>query len=107
MIKQNVNLNFDQIKNIYKKFIISDETQESTRYFKRQIIFKFENLWGASLLFSDVSDGLELAVIRFTTKDSKNYYVRYETEICEGMLTNLDIDKVYFYLEKIQNLNEG
>ena len=73
-----------------------------------QLLYRFKNNYGASIIFHFGSYGfeqglLELAVIKWT-KDE--WHLCYETEIADDVLGYLTIEEVENLLDKIKNLKE-
>jgi hypothetical protein len=76
-----------------------------------QIIFKFPNNYGASVVLGPHtyggSDGLfELAVVEFDPMTNE-YSICYNTPITDDVLGCLMYDEVLEYLYKIKNLTRG
>ena len=72
-----------------------------------QKIFKFDNMYGASVVKHKYSYGnelglWELAVIKYYADDE--WHIVYDTKITDDVIGNLTDDDVCFYLEQIKYL---
>lgn len=72
-----------------------------------QKIFKFDNLYGASVIKHKYSYGgdlglWELAVIKHQEDDE--WHIVYDTKITDDVIGYLTEEEVCFYLEQIKNL---
>lgn len=76
--------------------------------FNDQMTYRFENNYGASIVFHQgtygYEDGLvELAVIEWK-KDGSTYEISYSTEITNDVIGYLDVESAKSLLEKIKNI---
>lgn len=67
-----------------------------------QIIYKFQNGYGASVVQHDMSYGLELAVIKY--KDDGQWDLTYETPITSDVLGHLTPEELKEHLDSIRKL---
>ena len=67
-----------------------------------QKIYKFQNGYGASIVKSPISYGLELCVIEYD--DDGDWSICYSTPITDDVLGYLTHDKVEVLLEQIEAL---
>lgn len=67
-----------------------------------QVLFKFDNGYGASVIKSMFSYGIELAVIKFN--ENNDWSLCYETEITNDVIGHLNKDDLLLLLERIKNL---
>ncbi|EEP6661088.1 hypothetical protein HCD36_002851 [Listeria monocytogenes] len=87
--------------------IIIEEFKEYTTknknalFFNEQVLYKFPNNYGASVVLGPYSYGLELAVIYFTGDD---WVIVYDTPVTTDVLGDLNKDSLKQALEDIYNL---
>lgn len=62
-----------------------------------QVLFKFENGYGASVIFHSYSFGIELAVAKFKSEENIEWDICYDTPITDDVIGNLSHEE----LEKI------
>ena len=67
-----------------------------------QLVFKFYNGYGASLIYGPYSYGNEIAVLRFTS--DTDWGLCYSTEITNDVVGHLDTDGVIETLNQIKSL---
>ena len=82
-----------------------------------QRIYRFDNGYGASVIRGKISDGnyssytsnekeWELAVLKFTGNDIKDYELCYDTPITDDVVGHLAEDEVEKMLEDISKLEK-
>lgn len=76
-----------------------------------QRMYKFENDWGASIIYHQGSCGygqglVELAVVRWN-KDGTDWCLSYDTEITDDVIGYLTQEQAKEILEKIKNLEDN
>lgn len=76
-----------------------------------QRMYKFENDWGASIIYHQGSYGygqglVELAVVRWN-KDGTDWCLSYDTEITDDVIGYLTQEQAKEILEKIKNLEDN
>ncbi|EJY1254655.1 hypothetical protein OFP71_000067 [Listeria monocytogenes] len=87
--------------------IIIEEFKEYTTknknalFFNEQVLYKFPNNYGASVILGPYTYGLELAVIYFS---NENWDIDYDTPITSDVLGHLDKERLKQALEDIYNL---
>ncbi|EMF2334185.1 hypothetical protein V2W83_002043 [Listeria monocytogenes] len=87
--------------------IIIEEFKEYTTknknalFFNEQVLYKFPNNYGASVILGPYTYGLELAVIYFS---NGNWDIDYDTPITSDVLGHLDKERLKQALEDIYNL---
>ncbi|EAC5011933.1 hypothetical protein C0M37_12235 [Listeria monocytogenes] len=87
--------------------IIIEEFKEYTTknknalFFNEQVLYKFPNNYGASVVLGPYSYGLELAVIYFAGDD---WAIVYDTPVTTDVLGDLNKDSLKQALEDIYNL---
>ncbi|EAC5807541.1 hypothetical protein AABU47_002058 [Listeria monocytogenes] len=87
--------------------IIIEEFKEYTTknknalFFNEQVLYKFPNNYGASVILGPYTYGLELAVIYFS---NENWDIDYDTPITNDVLGHLDKESLKQALEDIYNL---
>lgn len=91
------------------KFNITNLVQE---YFRpnppnggTQIIYRFTNDYGASVVSNVLSYGMELAVLRFTGPDITDYKLCYESPITQDVIGHLNPQDLENILIRISQLN--
>lgn len=90
--------NYIRTLNEFSKY----EIPKSIRGRGLQNRYRFPNDYGASLIYSPGSYGLELAVIDFSVNPEGN--IEYGTPITDDVLGNLDWNRAIDALLKIKNL---
>jgi len=78
---------------------------------EEQRLYRFDNNFGASIIFHNGSygfeDGLiEIAVIRWS-EDGKNWLLTYDTEITDDVIGYLTQEQAKDILEKIKKLEDN
>ncbi|EAE1305015.1 hypothetical protein EP42_05890 [Listeria monocytogenes] len=87
--------------------IIIEEFKEYTTknknalFFNEQVLYKFPNNYGASVILGPYTYGLELAVIYFS---NENWDIDYDTPITNDVLGHLDKESLKQALEDIYYL---
>ena len=71
-----------------------------------QLLFRFPNGYGASLINSPTSYGNELAVARFDGDNCDDWDIDYDTPITDGVLGHLPTDEIEAALDAIAALPE-
>jgi hypothetical protein len=66
-----------------------------------QMLFRFDNGYGASIINNDMSYGIELAVIYWEGED---FHLIYDTPITDDVIGYLDRDRAETLLEAIEKL---
>lgn len=89
----------------YEKYIVSQKDDE---HWADQVLYRFENNYGASIIFHDGTYGfehglVELAVIRWD-KNSSDWSCVFDTEITHDVIGYLDEKEAAEILEKIKEL---
>lgn len=69
-----------------------------------QIVYRFPNGYGASVVNHSFSYGTELAVIKFKSADNDNFDLVYDTPITSDVLGHLDHTKLLQALSEIKEL---
>lgn len=90
--------NKDMIVRKYGDFVIEDKCVLGGV----QLLFRFQNGYGASLVSHMGSYGNEIAVIEF--QEDGNWKISYDTNITEDVLGHLDDEEIIETLGKIQNI---
>lgn len=72
----------------------------------KQVVFRFPNNYGASVILGGISYGLELAVISFGNADNESFSLRYDTPIASDVVPFLDDETLIETLEAIIKLPE-
>ena len=70
-----------------------------------QTVYRFDNGYGASIVNHGFSYGTEMAVIKFTGPDIKDFDLCYSTPITSDVLGHLDPADVEMYLKRIEALS--
>ncbi|EAW7167941.1 hypothetical protein FG264_14540 [Listeria monocytogenes] len=82
----------------FKEYAINNKNEN---FFNEQILYKFPNNYGASVVSGPFTYGLELAVIYFS---NKNWDIDYDTPITNDVLGHLNKESLKQALEEIYNL---
>ncbi|EOY6141508.1 hypothetical protein ACP9HJ_002795 [Listeria monocytogenes] len=82
----------------FKEYAINNKNEN---FFNEQILYKFPNNYGASVVSGPFTYGLELAVIYFS---NKNWDIYYDTPITNDVLGHLNKESLKQALEDIYNL---
>ncbi|EPY2525789.1 hypothetical protein ACXA0J_000303 [Listeria monocytogenes] len=82
----------------FKEYAINNKNEN---FFNEQILHKFPNNYGASVVSGPFTYGLELAVIYFS---NKNWDIDYDTPITNDVLGHLNKESLKQALEDIYNL---
>ncbi|EAG3294121.1 TPA: hypothetical protein IQB36_001829 [Listeria monocytogenes] len=82
----------------FKEYAINNKNEN---FFNEQILYKFPNNYGASVVSGPFTYGLELAVIYFS---NKNWDIDYDTPITNDVLGHLNKESLKQALEDIYNL---
>ncbi|ARM74291.1 hypothetical protein LMxysn_2656 [Listeria monocytogenes] len=82
----------------FKEYAINNKNEN---FFIEQILYKFPNNYGASVVSGPFTYGLELAVIYFS---NKNWDIDYDTPITNDVLGHLNKESLKQALEDIYNL---
>ncbi|EBF5172475.1 hypothetical protein [Listeria monocytogenes] len=82
----------------FKEYTIKNK---NALFFNEQVLYKFPNNYGASVVLGPYTYGLELAVIYFS---SENWDIDYDTPITSDVLGHLDKESLKQALEDIYNL---
>lgn len=69
-----------------------------------QVIFRFPNNYGASVVKHHFSYGVELAVAKFNSEDNEDWDICYTTPITDDVIGHLDAESLYEILLKIKSL---
>lgn len=69
-----------------------------------QLIFKFDNEYGASVVKHDFSYGIELAVIKYEGDGDYDWEIDYKTPITDDVVGHLNIDTLNETLKLIKEL---
>ncbi|HCW3301928.1 TPA: hypothetical protein OXE66_002036 [Listeria monocytogenes] len=82
----------------FKEYITKNK---NALFFNEQVLYKFPNNYGASVVSGPYTYGLELAVIYFS---NENWDIDYDTPITNDVLGHLDKKSLKQALEEIYNL---
>ncbi|ACK41279.1 hypothetical protein AB349_02745 [Listeria monocytogenes] len=82
----------------FKEYVINNKNEN---FFNEQILYKFPNNYGASVILGPYTYGLELAVISFS---NENWDIDYDTPITNDVLGHLDKESLKQALEDIYYL---
>lgn len=90
----------------YEKYV-HDSSDVLTSQFPDQTVYKFENNWGASIIYHRGSYGfekglVELAVISWYQNDK--FLISYDTEITNDVIGDLNEKQAQDILERIKNI---
>lgn len=69
-----------------------------------QIIYRFKNDYGASVISNKISNGLELAVLKFTGPNIENYNICYDTPVTSNVIGYLTPETLEEILNRISVL---
>lgn len=94
-------------KTIIKGFEQYIQKQKDEQFFNDQTLYRFDNNWGASIIFHQGSYGferglVELAVISWY--DNDKYLISYDTEITHDVLGDLNEQQAKDILQKIKEI---
>lgn len=94
----------------FELYVVSEEHTEGDDR-RDHYIFRFENGYGASVVKSPASYGMEkdeweLAVLRFDNFDKERSYIAYDTPITDDVIGWLNDQQVREILSKIRDLKE-
>ncbi|EPQ9843353.1 hypothetical protein ACUYX3_002569 [Listeria monocytogenes] len=81
-----------------KEYAINNKNEN---VFNKQILYKFPNNYGASVVSGPFTYGLELAVIFFS---NENWDIDYDTPVTNDVLGHLNKESLKQALEDIYNL---
>lgn len=70
-----------------------------------QVIYRFENNYGASVVSNAISRGLELAVVKFNGPDIMDYHLCYDTPLTSDVIGHLTPETLENILNRISKLN--
>ncbi|EAF0862719.1 hypothetical protein CFF26_06055 [Listeria monocytogenes] len=82
----------------FKEYVINNKNEN---VFNKQILYKFPNNYGASVVLGPFTYGLELAVIFFS---NENWDIDYDTSVTNDVLGHLNKESLKQALEDIYNL---
>ncbi|EAC8315008.1 hypothetical protein Y426_13675 [Listeria monocytogenes] len=82
----------------FKEYAIKNKNEN---FFNKQILYKFPNNYGASVVSGPFTYGLELAVIFFS---NENWDIDYDTPVTNDVLGRLNKESLKQALEDIYNL---
>ncbi|EAE6743411.1 hypothetical protein BJE16_10305 [Listeria monocytogenes] len=82
----------------FKEYAINNKNEN---VFNKQILYKFPNNYGASVVSGPFTYGLELAVIFFS---NENWDIDYDTLVTNDVLGHLNKESLKQALEDIYNL---
>ncbi|EAF3129471.1 hypothetical protein CTM40_12595 [Listeria monocytogenes] len=82
----------------FKEYAINNKNEN---VFNKQILYKFPNNYGASVVSGPFTYGLELAVIFFS---NENWDIDYDTPVTNDVLGRLNKESLKQALEDIYNL---
>ena len=68
-----------------------------------QIVYRFPNGYGASVVEHSFSYGLELAVIKFLSADNGHFVLTYDTPVTSDVVGHLDQDGLKDILNQIKD----
>ena len=93
----------------FEKYI--EPQSKTNRVWDDQRLYRFDNNFGASIIFHKGSYGfeedmVELAVIRWY-EDGKNWSLTYDTEITDDIIGYLTQEQAKDILEKIKKLEDN
>jgi hypothetical protein len=76
-----------------------------------QIIFRFDNNYGISVVCHSFSYGrenglFELAIIRFNSEDNKDWDIDYSTPITKDVLGDQSKEDVFSVIEQVISINK-
>ncbi|WP_419154231.1 hypothetical protein [Weissella viridescens] len=87
----------------FKQFIIDNTDQtDGTHFIAYQIIYKFPNGYGASVIHGLYTYGLELAILSFD--DNVDYSIAYDTSVTHDVMGHLTQQELADTLNDIRNL---
>lgn len=89
-------------KTDFDEFIIT----RRDRYGGEQVIFRFENYYGASVVHHSGSYGLELAVLHYYGAKKDDWNLCYATPVSNDVLGHLSIDKLNDALKQLKELKK-
>lgn len=69
-----------------------------------QVVFRFPNNYGASVIKHHFSYDVELAVVKFNSEDNDDWNICYTTPITDDVLGYLSEDELYKTLIEIKSL---
>lgn len=72
----------------------------------KQVLIRFPNSWGASIIKHKYSHGVELAVIRFVGPDIDDYELRYDTKVTSDVIGYLIPEELAATLSDINDLSD-
>jgi hypothetical protein len=70
-----------------------------------QVIYRFKNNYGASVVSNKISHGLELAVLKFSGPHITDYNVCYETPVTNNVIGHLTPESLEEILNRISELS--
>ncbi|EAC3116249.1 hypothetical protein ABX09_12660 [Listeria monocytogenes] len=82
----------------FKEYATNNKNEN---FFNEQILYKFPNNYGASVVSGPFTYGLELAVIFFS---NENWDIDYDTPVTNDVLGHLNKESLKQALEDIYNL---
>ncbi|EKZ4888741.1 hypothetical protein QNS99_002391 [Listeria monocytogenes] len=85
----------------FKEYTINNK---NINFFNQQILYKFPNNYGASVVSGPYAYGLELAVIFFSNNNDDDWSLVYDTPVTNDVLGHLDKESLKQALEDIYNL---
>ena len=87
----------------YNEYLVKDGAGAMGGY---QLLFRFENNYGASCINTTGSYGNEIAVVYFPDKVDYKYKLTYSTSVTDDVLGHLTEDEALKTLEAIKNIKE-
>lgn len=93
----------DELIKKYSKYLVKVGESAMGGY---QLLFRFENNYGASCINTLSSYGNEIAVVYFSNKNDNKYELTYSTSITDDVLPHLTEDEAVKALEEIKNIKE-
>lgn len=94
------------MKTVIKGFEKYIQKPVDDEYYKDQTLYKFENDWGASIIYHQGSYGyeqglVELGIVRWF---GHKYMLSYDTDLTNDVLGDLTQEQAKLILEKIKEL---
>lgn len=69
-----------------------------------QTVYRFDNGYGASVVYHSFSYGTEMVIVKFTGDTMDDYDLCYDSGITDDVLGHLSPADVDFYLSKLEKL---
>lgn len=94
------------MKTVIKGFEKYIQEQTDDKYYEDQTLYKFENDWGASIIYHQGSYGYEQGLVELGILSwfGDRYMLTYDTYLTNDVLGNLTQEQAKSILEKIKEL---